>query len=160
MKTITLFFLVIILFSCEDKGLLRYAHNEVYILDKREISVPLSKVIIKENEYLNNGMGINMPLNKCVKAKKYQLAINIAMENSLEETLIAFEKDTTLLTLSRKKSDAYNFILQKKDSTYIIRNIYVEKDFKMPIIMTFYTNDSAEIKNLYDKNSILKKILH
>ena len=160
MKTSIFFFFLLFLISCEDKSILTFAHNEKYVLDKDEKVTLLSKIVLKENEYLNSGLNINVPLNKFVKAKNYSLAINIALDDNIEKTLHVFENDTTLETICNKTREPFYMFLQKKDSFFILRNIYLEKEYKMPIILTYYSLDSIEIKNVYDKNKIIEKIKH
>lgn len=158
MKTVFYFFLSFFIFSCGGHEVLDYAHNERYLLDKNETSLPITKTIVKENEYINSGLDISLPINKYVKSKEYNLFLNIALENNMNELISAFEKDSTSIVFFKKQQNPFNVLFQKKDSFFIYRTLYLEKEYNIPIVMTYYSKDSIEIKKLYDKNSAIKKI--
>ena len=153
-------FLILILFSCSNKQVLDFAHEEKFHLNKDEIALPLNKMVVNESVFLYEGFDFNLPLNKFIKSKRYNVAIHIAIDENMKNCLDALKKDSTLIQISNKKVKNYNVYFQNKNQYYLIRILYEEKNYKNPILISIYSKDSLFIQKKYEENTFVNKILH
>lgn len=160
MKIKLLLFFISVLFSCSDKQVVDFGHEERYHLDKDEIALPLNKIVVDESAIFNEGLNINLPLNKYIKSKNYNVAIHIAIDDNINKSIEALKTDTSSKNISYKKNKHYHVYHQNKNQYYLIRILYEEKSYNNPILISIYSKDALLIQKKYADNTFINKILH
>ncbi|HBF88287.1 MAG TPA: hypothetical protein DDX39_06555 [Bacteroidales bacterium] len=156
-----IFFIVALLAVSCNSNKLNIGISEHYNLSPDEQEINITQKILSDYQNIYNTDSAQVPLNKVIKSKKYLLYISLALENNVDVLNQKLQNDSLTVNYLEKctKNHCKVFFRNRNQRLFCYRYIYADGQNLYPMILTFSSQDSLDILNLYNNSEFINEKL-
>lgn len=158
MKKINILLILLLCFTftaCNKS--ISFGVSQKYYLTENEQEYSLDNLIVKKYENLINIDSLNVPLNKYIFSKKYNVYIGVSFSVPANKLADIYKNNEKYQIIeSQNESNAVNLFFSKENE-FFYSYIYDSSKDKLTYILTLET-DSANVKHKYEQNFLKQKL--
>ena len=159
-RIINICLLVITMFACTNKSIVKFGNDEEFQLSNNELQKKITKNVVYQYNQTINGIRSQIPLNKYISSKTYNIYIGIVSNSTMDSIVNNFKQLENPIKLYSIKKVKENYTLfYKNNDFFVYSTLFVSPKDKTMYIINYTTQDSLNASNAFNKNDILKRIL-